>query len=544
MTKKQIAVIGAGISGLGAIKCCLDEELEPICFERSNDIGGLWRFQKNSSEKMPSIYKSVTINTSKEMMCFSDFPIPDHFPNYMHNSKLMEYLRMYAKHFDLLKYIHFKTKVQSVRKRADFSISGQWDVVVETEGKQEAFVFDGILVCSGHHTDPYLPLRSFPGIEKFEGCYFHSRDYKSPEDFVGKRIIVVGIGNSGVDIAVELSRVAEQVFLSTRRGAWILHRVWENGYPMDSSFFTRFNSFLQKVLTTAVINNYLEKTVNSRFNHAHYGLQPQHRPLSQHPTVSDDLPNHIISGKVQVKCNVREFTETDAVFDDGTVEENIDVVIFATGYSFSFPFLDGLIEVTNNEVSLYKLMFPPTLTKPTLAVIGLIQPLGIILPIAELQSRWAVRVFKGLSTLPSVKNMMSDITQRKGAMEKRYVKTARHTIQVDHIEYMDEIAALVGVKPNLLFLFFSDPKLAIEVFFGPCTPYQYRLQGPGKWDGARKAIMTQRERIIKPLRTRVASEDSCSSSWLPWMKVTPFVLAFLAAGLPYFRYIHHVEGKE
>lgn len=121
-----------------------------------------------------------------------------------------------------------------------------------------------------------------------------------------------------------------------------------------------------------------------------------YRPLSQHPTVSDDLPNHIISGKVQVKSNVKEFTETDAIFDDETVEENIDVVIFATGYSFSFPFLNGLIEVTNNEVSLYKLVFPPTLEKPTLAVIGLIQPLGIILPIAELQSRWAVQVFKGV----------------------------------------------------------------------------------------------------------------------------------------------------
>uniref|UniRef100_A0A8C8ZEF3 Flavin-containing monooxygenase n=1 Tax=Prolemur simus TaxID=1328070 RepID=A0A8C8ZEF3_PROSS len=536
MAKKRVAVIGAGISGLGAIKCCLDEDLEPTCFERNDDIGGVWKFQKNTSDKMPSIYRSVTINTSKEMMCFSDFPVPDHFPNYMHNSRLMDYFRMYAKHFGLLNYIRFKTKVQSVRKHPDFPFSGQWDVVVETDGKQETLVFDGVLVCSGHHTDPYLPLQSFPGIEKFEGCYFHSREYKSPEDFLGKRVIVVGIGNSGVDIAVELSRVAKQVFLSTRRGSWILHRVWDNGYPMDSSFFTRFNNFLRKILTAAQINNQLEKTLNSRFNHAHYGLQPQHRLLSQHPTVSDDLPNHIISGKVQVKPNVKEFTETDAIFEDSTIEENIDAVIFATGYSFSFPFLDGLIKVTNNEVSLYKLMFPPDLEKPTLAVIGLIQPLGVILPIAELQSRWATRVLKGLSKLPSVKNMMADIAKRKTAMDKRYVKTLRHTIQVDHIEYMDEIATLVGVKPNLLFLFLSDPKLAMEVFFGPCTPYQYRLQGPGKWDGARRAILTQRERILKPLRTRIPSEDSRSSSLLSWIKIAPVGLAFLAAGLEYFRY--------
>ncbi|XP_034369257.1 flavin-containing monooxygenase 5-like isoform X2 [Arvicanthis niloticus] len=540
MAKKRIAVIGAGISGLGAIKCCLDEDLEPTCFERSDDIGGLWKFQKNPSEKMPSIYRSVSINTSKEMMCFSDFPVPDHFPNYMHNCKLMDYFRMYAERFSLLDYIRFKTTVRSVRKRPDFSVHGQWDVVVEADGKRESLVFDGILVCSGHHTDPHLPLKSFPGIEKFEGSYFHSREYKSPEDYVGKRIIVVGIGNSGVDIAVELSCVAKQVFLSTRRGSWILHRVWNNGYPMDSSLFTRFHSFLQKTLTTEAVNKYLEKLLNSRFNHAHYGLQPQHRPLSQHPTVSDDLPNRIISGKVQVKPNVKEFTGTHVVFDDGTMEENIDVVIFATGYSFSFPFLDGLIAVTDNEVSLYKLMFPPDLEKPTLAVIGLIQPVGIILPIAELQSRWAVRVFKGLSKLPSVKAMKADIDQRKKAMEKRYVKTARHTIQVDHIEYMDEIASLAGVKPNLLFLFLSDPVLATEVFFGPCTPYQYRLQGPGKWDGARRAILTQRERIIKPLKTRITSEKSDSASGLFWIKMALFGLAFLVT---YFSYICHDKHK-
>ena len=114
---------------------------------------------------------------------------------------------------------------------------------------------------------------------------------------------------------------------------------------------------------------------------------------------------------------------------------------------------------------------------------------------------------------------------------------------MDHIEYMDEIAAWVGVKPNLLFLFLSDPKLAMEVLFGPCTPYQYRLQGPGKWAGAQRAILTQREWIIKILRTRITSQDSHSSSPLSWIKMASFGLAFLAAGLAYFRYIHHCKWK-
>lgn len=129
------------------------------------------------------------------------------------------------------------------------------------------------------------------------------------------------------------------------------------------------------------------------------------------------------------------------------------------------------------------------------------------------------------------------------AFSFRYVKTPRHTIQVDHIEYMDEIAILMGVKPNLPLLFLSDPKLALEVFFGPCTPYQYRLQGPGKWDGARRAILTQRERITKPLKTRVTSEDCHSSSQLSWRKMIPISLAFLTAAFTYFRYIHQFRQK-
>lgn len=120
-----------------------------------------------------------------------------------------------------------------------------------------------------------------------------------------------------------------------------------------------------------------------------------HRALSQHPTVNDDLPNRIISGLVKVKGNVKEFTETAAIFEDGSREDNIDAVIFATGYTFAFPFLKDSVPVVKNKISLYKKVFPPNLEKPTLAIIGLIQPLGAIMPISELQGRWVTQVFKG-----------------------------------------------------------------------------------------------------------------------------------------------------
>ncbi|XP_010179964.1 PREDICTED: dimethylaniline monooxygenase [N-oxide-forming] 5, partial [Mesitornis unicolor] len=424
-------------------------------------------------EGQASIYRSVIINTSKEMMCFSDFPIPEDFP------------------------------------RPDFATTGQWEVVTESEGKQEADVFDAVLVCTGHHTDAHLPLSTFPGIEKFKGRYLHSRDYKDARDFTDKRVVVIGIGNSGSDLAVEISQTAKQVFLSTRRGAWIFNRVGDQGYPIDIVFTTRIKAFLQKVLSPSVVNNFAERQLNARFNHSHYGLKPKHRVFDQHPTVNDDLPNRIISGRVLVKPNVQEFTETSAIFEDGT-REDIDAVVFATGYSFSFPFLEGCVKVVENQIPLYKFMFPPDLEKPTLAFIGLIQPLGAIMPISELQCRWATRVFKGLNKLPPRHDMEADIKTKKEAMAKQYVKSQRHTIQVDYIPY--ELACQVGVQPNLLALFFTDPKLAMEVALGPCTPYQYRLRGPGKWAGAREAILTQQQRIIKPLQTRHVEEHPSASA--------------------------------
>ncbi|XP_009271578.1 PREDICTED: dimethylaniline monooxygenase [N-oxide-forming] 5 isoform X1 [Aptenodytes forsteri] len=498
---KTVAIIGGGSSGLCAIKACLQEGLEPICFERTADIGGLWRFEEYPEEGRASIYRSVIINASKEMMCFSDFPIPEDFPNYMHNSKIMEYFRMYARHFDLLRHVRFRTSVCRVAKRPDFATTGQWEVVTESEGKQEAAIFDAVLVCTGHHTEAHLPLSTFPGIEKFKGRYLHSRDYKDARDFTDKRVIVIGIGNSGSDLAVEISQTAKQVFLSTRRGAWILNRVGDQGYPIDIIFTTRMKMFLKKLLSPSMVSDFAEKQLNARFNHSHYGLKPKHRILDQHPTINDDLPNRIISGRVLVKPNVQQFTEASAIFSDGT-REDIDAVVFATGYSFSFPFLEGCVKVVENQIPLYKFMFPPNLEKPTLAFIGLIQPLGAIMPISELQCRWATRVFKGLNKLPPRQDMEADIEQKREAMAKRYVKSQRHTIQVDYIPYMDELACQVGVKPNLLALFLTDPKLALEVAFGPCTPYQYRLRGPGEWAGAREAILTQRQRIIKPLQTR------------------------------------------
>ncbi|XP_069088124.1 dimethylaniline monooxygenase [N-oxide-forming] 2-like isoform X3 [Pleurodeles waltl] len=452
------------------------------------------------------MYRSVVTNTSKEMMCYTDFPFPEDFPTYLHNTQVLEYLRMYADHFDLLKYIRFKTKVCCVKRHADFHTTGQWDIVTETDGKQELNVFDAVLVCSGHHFEVNLPLESFPGINSFKGIFCHSREYKNPKQYEGKRVLIVGLGNSAADIAVEIGHTAAKVVLSTRHGSWVLTRISNMGNPIDMVYATRFHFWIRDQLPMSValwINN---KKMNQWFNHANYGLQPQDRSLMREPIVNDHLPSLILSGAVRVKPCVTEFGEGSVSFEDGTWEE-VDTVIFATGYIVSYGYLqEADLQDDVSKLSLFKKVFATSLEKSTLAFIGLTRSLGAILPAAEMQARWATRVFKGSVRLPSKSAMENYIRKSMEERAKWFGKDKSQILLSDFIPYMDELAMEIGAKPSLS-LFLKDFKLAREVFFGPCTPYQYRLMGPGAWKGARKAILTQWERTLKPMRTRVVLEE-------------------------------------
>ncbi|XP_060088584.1 dimethylaniline monooxygenase [N-oxide-forming] 4-like [Heteronotia binoei] len=516
---QKVAIIGAGVSGLASLKCCLDEGLEPTCFEKSDDIGGLWQFREIPEEGRTNVYKSVITNTSKEMTAFSDFPFPEGCPNYLHHSLLLEYLRMYAEHFQLLNYIHLKTTVFSIQKHPDFAATGQWVVCTKKDGQQESAIFDAVMICSGRYAELNLPLDSFPGIKKFQGCYLHSWEYKDETRFEGKRVLVLGAGNSGGDIAAEVSRTAAKVFLSTRSGTWVLSRISDAGWPFDMVFTNRFMNFIRKLVPAGISKRMLAKIFGRWFSHENYGLIPLESswiPL----ILNDELPSRILCGSVVVKPNVKEFTESAAIFEDGTVEKDIDAIIFATGYKPSFHFLEeSLHSVCRNNMSLYKQIFPPHLERHTLAIIGFIAVTGSIMPAVELQARWVTKVFKGSRKLPAMNHLISEIAKQKEDLRKQGIPTDKDKVRTSFIDYMDEIATCVGVKPSMPLLFLTDPKLAFEVFFGPCTSYQYRLTGPGKWEKARTTILTQWDRALKPLKTRVIVSSSKHSSISCWLIV-------------------------
>lgn len=523
MAKMKVAIIGGGASGLTSIKCCLDEGLAPVCFEQEDYIGGMWQFTEDRT-KTSSVYRSTVINTSKEMMCFSDFPIPKEFPPYMHNRYVVKYLHLYAEHFHLQKYIRFGCKIQSIQRAEDYHSSGNWTVTyaANKEKKETVEEFGAVMVCTGHHWQPSWP--SFKGMDIFKGVQMHSHSYKDFKGFEGKTVVVVGIGNSGGDIAVELSKHAKQVYLSTRRGAWVLSRLSGGGKPFDMAFSTRFTSYFPLSLNKLVI----EANCNQRFCHNSYGLRPSHSVTAQHPMINDSLPHQIITGLLVVKPNISQLTVGGVEFDDGSTVENVDTIIFSTGYDMRFPYLEIEEEILHeNKVNLYKYVFPPFLKQQTLAVIGNIQPLGAINPISELQARWACGVFVKKLMLPSQKDMESDVHLKRKASEKRYYCSKRHTVQVNFIGYCDELAEMIGCRPNLLKLFITDPLLTLKVLFGSCTPPQYRLMGPGSWTGAKQAIENAPSNVIYATKTRVLKKTP-KSMFMKLLQILGILILIIA----------------
>jgi cation diffusion facilitator CzcD-associated flavoprotein CzcO len=415
----RVCVIGAGVSGLVSCKALRDAGIDHTCFEASDDVGGNWYFGNPNGRS--SAYRSLHIDTSKERISFGDFPMPDNYPDFPHHSEIHAWLRGYADAFGLRDAIRFETAVERAR-RLD---GGGWDV----DGER----FDALVVCNGHHWDPRRP--DFPG--SFDGDTIHSHHYidtRDPLDMHDKRVLVVGIGNSAVDIASEVSRkgVAARTFLSTRSGAWVLPK-YILGRPADTVVKTipqlplklqrRLGAILQRLVSGPPEN---------------FGLpHPNHGFLEAHPTVSSEILLRLGSGDATAKPDVAELLGDRVRFADGSVEE-IDVIVYATGYKVSFPFFDpDFLSAPDNELPLYKRMFKPGVED--LVFVGLGQAIPTIFPFAELQAKLMARYLAGRWALPSRGEMQRTISADEAKHRKHFSNRPRHTMQLDWYVYEHDL---------------------------------------------------------------------------------------------------------
>ncbi|KAI8348151.1 flavin monooxygenase-like protein [Mortierella sp. GBAus27b] len=504
--KKRIAVIGAGCTGLAAIKECLAESdhIEVVGFEQEPYIGGLWRYMDVTDENPnphSSVYKSTVINTSKPMTTFSDFAIPGSWPTYLHNKKLAQYFDMYAEHFGLLKHIRFRTKVVEIQELKDeqnrWLISSHPVSDSDLPPKIQEEVFDHVMMCSGHHSVPRYP--SFPGMQPtdpdaYTGQQMHSHFYREvPKEIKGKNVVVVGLGNSAVDLAVELSMNQCQVHLSTRDPVWIIPR-WVAGRPLDQ-MFTRFAFWLP----SKVFQGATSAIVKWSSPKVHPMMEPKRSLFGAQPTVNSLLHERISTGTVTPQVNVRRIGPGKRVeFEDGTVLDNIDAIYWCTGYHLRFPALDPAIvsdghqDLEQGRVWLWNYMLPPR--HPNMAFIGLFQPSGAFMPVAELQCRFLVQAWSGQSRerhpIPDEEQMDHEIAAVQRRLRRQYGESLspRHAFQLNYTTYSDYLAKKIGCYPSFgklvkAFGLAEATRLKKESFFGAALPAFYRLVGPHCWTG-------------------------------------------------------------
>jgi len=433
-SRPRVAVIGAGACGLTAVKALTDARLSVQCFEKSDRVGGNWVFKNKNG--LSSAYRSLHINTSRERMQFRDFPMPRHYPDYPKHDLIARYFQDYANAFGLERQIRFETTVERAEPRAEggFRLTLSHASQGSTSSIED---FDALVVANGHHWDPAWPEPAIAG--EFSGLEMHSHAYLDPDEphaLRGKRVLVVGMGNSAMDIASELGHpgVAEQVFLAARRGAWVLPK-YAFGKPIDQG--TVIPSFVPARVRRALAELWFRLAVGRLED---FGLpKPDHHLDQAHPTLSSEILTRLGSGDVRAKPALVERDGQRVRFADGSVE-TVDVIIYATGYKVTFPFFaSNVVAPQANDLPLFLRIFP--LDREDLCFVGLAQPVGAIMPLAEAQAKLIAELLTGNYELPNTAERKRRTERERSEMFARYVPSRRHTMQLDYQEYLASLAA-------------------------------------------------------------------------------------------------------
>nr|8ODW_A Chain A, Polyketide synthase modules-related protein [Gynuella sunshinyii]8ODW_B Chain B, Polyketide synthase modules-related protein [Gynuella sunshinyii] len=445
-TKKRICIIGAGPAGLVMAKSLLEEGHEPVIYETESVLGGIWNIK---ADKTAGVYNSTRFQNSADTSFFSDFPADTTDGFFLGVDQVRAYLQAYASRFDIHQYIHYNSKIIAVTEHGD-----QWKVDIGEGDQQQTRYFDGVAMCHGRYKHPFIP--TIPGLDQFQGEVLHSGQYYDNRIFAGKRVLVIGNGVSGMDIAEEASHVASAVFWSMRSLRLVLPRMV--GY-LPNDFISPANLLISK--DNSIIMERLKNSMPEYYEcYQKSGLFPSLEDFRANPFVhiNDGVIQRVAEGAIQTHVeDIERFTGRGCIFSaSGTHIENIDMVVLCTGYdnSQSFDYVKQFSMRDDFAMGLFYRQNPSLVNTYGLQNVGTTGTL----PYLEMVARWYAQIISGNYTLDA-----EELNHRAGEGEIVVAPLAN---------------VIMGLKLGLL----PDPKTEFQAFWRclnyPSFPPMYRLRGP------------------------------------------------------------------
>ncbi len=473
---RNVCVVGAGMSGLVAMKELIDEGHRVTCVERAPSEGG------NFNYPIGAAYDSMHLTVSQYHMAFSSFP-PEYGDErrFWSRDEYAKYLHDFGLHFKLFPHITFNTDVVSIKPEAD---NKQFHVTTRDNqtGDTTDAVYDAVAICSGSHAVNIPQIPNFEGAETFTGSIDHTAQYRSPEKYRGKNVVCVGFGESAADVTCQIAEVAESCWTSFRRYPAVIKRYY--GPYTHDSYTTR----IQGKLPRYVINNLLlenaQKIVDAPEDETDPGDRllaewtlkcgtPCHQPLEK----NDDFLASVFTGKLQIKpFGIQRLEGDSVVFTDGS-RVKADVVMCCTGYDEARPprLIEGI--AIENVRNLYKHAYHPELGE-RVAFVGWARPAqGGIPACSEMQSRYFALLLSGKRMLPERSELQQLIAEDREAEEKAFYARKYQGTIVSYTPYMDSMAELIGCRP-LVRDYVLNPRMVYHLLCGANIPTAYRLRGP------------------------------------------------------------------
>jgi cation diffusion facilitator CzcD-associated flavoprotein CzcO len=404
-TLERHLIIGAGPVGLAMAAALKRRGIPFDLVDAGSGVGGNW---------LHGVYRTAHIVSSKKATEYTDYPMPADYPDFPSADQMLAYLTAFAKDRGLLASAEFNKKVASAAPDS----ASRWKVKFE-DGEERTY--KGVVVCNGHHWDKRYP--AFRGA--FTGEMLHSKDYVGPAQIEGKRVLVIGGGNSGVDMASDAGRFGKSCDISLQSGYWYLPKTFL-GRPLTDIPIWGLPIFVQRVLLKAI-------AAISIGDYRRYGLQkPNHKIFDRHPAFGTDLLNAIRLGRVKPRPAIDHVDGQTVTFVDGT-SGTYDMIVAATGFNTTFPFLrDGLVNVKRNVVQVYGGAFPPGVRG--LYIVGWAQARNgfgrLITPLSDLYARMIP--LQDELELPLGTLMESSFTQRLPTTHLVDPEKSRREIRLAH----------------------------------------------------------------------------------------------------------------